>query len=163
NWKAGDATVDDFDPKRNAEHNFRVAFGFRPVGRDADGATDIGPQWELLQFFANDEVLTQEKGSPLVCGSTTAKIADLGALDEAFNRSDEENDLSEWVYSLGELELTAEPGAGATAAKVENLALPIVGLHPLPQPGAARDPAPTHFELMLPSGKTGWVPVERVR
>jgi hypothetical protein len=162
-WKAGDATVDDFDPKRGAEHNFKVAFGFRPVGRDADGATDIGPQWDLLAFFANDEVLTQEKGSPLVCGSTTAKVADLGALEEAFNRIDEENDLSEWVYSVGELELTAAPDAGAMVAKVDSLALPIVGLHPVPQPGATQDAAPTHFELLLPSGKSGWVPVDRVR
>jgi hypothetical protein len=163
NWKAGDATADDFDPKRGAEHNFKVAFGFRPVGRDADGATDIGPQWDLLQFLANDEVLTQEKGSPLVCGSMTAKVADLGALDEAFNRIDEENDLSEWVYFVGELELTAEPGAGVTQAKINGLALPIVGLYPIPKPGAAQDPVPTHFELLLPTGKSGWVPVDRVR
>lgn len=161
-WKAGETTVDDFDPKRGAEHNFKVAFGFRPVGRDADGATDIGPQWDLLAFFANDKVLTQEKGSPLVCGSTTAKVADLGALDEAFNRIDEDNDLSEWVYSIEELELTASPTGGAGVAKVKSVALPIVGLHP-PQSGEAQRAAPTHFELLLPSGKTGWAPIARVK
>jgi hypothetical protein len=161
-WKAGDATVDDFDAKRGAEHNFKVAFGFRPVGRDADGATDIGPQWDLLTFFANDGVLTQEKGSPLVCGSTTAKVADLGALDEAFNRIDEDNDLSEWVYLVEELELTAGPGEGAGVAKVKSIALPIVGLHPAPS-GEARGAGPTHFELLLPSGKTGWAPIARVK
>lgn len=162
-WKAGEATVDDFDPKRSAEHNFKVAFGFRPVGRDADGTTEIGPQWDLLAFFANDGVLTQEKGSPLVCGSTTAKVADLGALDEAFNRIDEENELSEWVYFLEDLELTASPAGGAAIAKVKSIALPIVGLHPAPQSGAAQPAAPTHFELLLPSGKSGWAPIGRVR
>ena len=161
-WKAGETTVDDFDPKRGAEHNFKVAFGFRPVDRDADGATDIGPHWDLLAFFANDGVLTQEKGSPLVCGSTTAKVGDLGALDEAFNRIDEDNDLSEWVYSIEELELTASPTGGAGVAKVKSVALPIVGLHP-PQSGEAQRAAPTHFELLLPSGKTGWAPIARVK
>jgi hypothetical protein len=95
------------------------------------------------------------KGSPLVCGSTTAKVADLGALDEAFDRIDEEDDISEWVYFLGELELTAKPGAGAAVAKLRNLALPIVGLHPAPQSDTAQAAAPTHFELLLPTGKTG--------
>jgi hypothetical protein len=162
-WKAGEATVDDFDPKRGAENNFKVALGFRAVGRDADGTTDIGPQWSLLAYFADDEVLTQEKGSPLVCGSTVAKVADLGALDEAFNRIDEDNDLSEWVYSIKDLELTANPAGGGAVAKVRNIALPIVGLHPAPQQGEAKPAAPTHFELLLPTGKTGWAPVANVR
>jgi hypothetical protein len=48
-------------------------------------------------------------------------------------------------------------------AKVRNIALPIVGLHPAPQPGEAKPAAPTHFELLLPSGKTGWAPVATVR
>jgi len=161
-WTAGGATVDEFDARRGADHNFKVAFGFRAAGRDTDGATEIGPQWELLAFFAGDPVLTQEKGSPLVCGTATAK-ADLAALDEAFNRIDEENDLSEWVYFVGDLELAAEPAGGASVAKVKNLALPIFGVHPAPKESAAAPPAPTHFELLLPSGKSGWAPVERVR
>jgi hypothetical protein len=162
-WTADDGPADEFDPKRDAEHNFKVAFGFRPVGGDADGKTDIGPQWGLLSYFATDEVLTQEQGSPLVCGSTTAKVADLGALDEAFDRIDEEDDISEWVYFLGELELTAKPGAGAAVARLRNLALPIVGLHPAPKSDTAHAAAPTHFELLLPTGKSGWAEVKQVR
>jgi hypothetical protein len=162
-WTATGGLVDEFDPKRGAEHNFKVAFGFRAPGRDADGTTDIGPQWELLSFFATDPVLTQEKGASLVCGTTTAKVADMGALDGAFNRIDEANELSEWVYFVGELELTAEPGGSASVAKVKSLALPIFGVHPPAKEGAATPSAPTHFELMLPSGKTGWTPVDKVR
>jgi hypothetical protein len=162
-WTATGGLVDEFDPKRGAEHNFKVAFGFRAPGRDADGTTDIGPQWELLAFFASDPVLTQEKGSPLVCGTSTAKVADMGALDGAFNRIDEENELSEWVYFVGELELTAEPGGGASVGKLKNLALPILGVHPPVKEGASSPPAPTHFELMLPTGKTGWTPIDKVR
>jgi hypothetical protein len=160
-WTAGGAAVDEYDPKRDAEHNFKVALGFRPVGRDADGNTDIGPQWSLLEYFSTDSVLTQEKGSPLVCTSATAKIADFGVLDAAFNRIDDDNDLSEWVYVVGDLELTTDPAGASTAAKVSGVALPIVGLHPAPKEGAKT--APTHFELLLPSGKSGWASVNSVR
>lgn len=162
-WTSAGGLVDEFDPKRGADHNFKVAFGFRAPGRDADGTTDIGPQWELLAFFATDPVLTQEKGSPLVCGTTTAKVADLGALDQAFNRIDEENDLSEWIYFVGELELTAEPGGGASVAKVSSLAFPIVAVHPSAKEDSSAPSAPTHLELLLPDGKTGWIAVARVR
>jgi hypothetical protein len=162
-WTAGGALVDDFDPKRDAIHNFKVAFGFRPVGRDADGPTDIGPQWELLEFFATDGALTQEPGSPLVCGALLAKVTDAAALEAALKRVDEENDLSEWVYFLDEVTLLASPTGGETIAKLNAAALPIVSVHPAPPQagGAPISPVPpTHFELLLPSGKTGWVPVK---
>lgn len=164
-WTAGDARVEDFDAKRDAVHNFKVAFGFRPVGGDADGQTDIGPQWELLAFFANDPVLTQEPGSPLVCGSTTATPADLAALEDALNRVDEEDDLSEWVYFVDELTLTASPTGGAAVAKAKSAAMPIVSVHPAPPSGSSQSapPPPTHFELLLPGGKTGWAPIDKVR
>ncbi len=161
-WTAGGATVDEFDAKRGGEHNFKVAFGFRRAGADADGPTDIGPQWDLLSFFANDPILTREKGSELVCGSTTAKPADFALLDEAYNRIDEENDLSEWVYSIGELELTEEPD-GKVITKVSNAALPILDVHPAQDEDAKEPKTPTHFELLLPDGKAGWAPVGKLR
>jgi hypothetical protein len=48
------------------------------------------------------------------------------------------------------------------------MALPIVGLHPEPpsgdeKSGDAKPLAPTHFQLLLPSGKSGWAPVGAVR
>lgn len=163
-WTAGGVTVDEFDRKRDAAHNFKIAFGFRAVGRDADGPTDIGPQWELLEFLANDEVLTQESGSPLVCNSLTAKVADAAALDEALMRVDEENDLSEWVYFTDEIALTASPAGGASVGRLKSAALPIVSVHPASPPNATTPPPPpTHFELLLPTGKTGWAPVDKLR
>lgn len=161
-WTAGGVPVDEFDAKRSGEHNFRVAFGFRSVGRDTDGPTDIGPLWDLLAFFANDPIQTQDKDSPLVCGSVTAKPADLAALDEAFNRIDEETELSEWVYATGELQLTDKPG-GTGVAKISGLALPVLDIHPAPPEGGGEAAPPTHFELMLPSGKSGWAAVNAVR
>jgi hypothetical protein len=164
-WTAGGARVDEFDGKRDAAHNFRVAFGFRAPGRDTDGQTDIGQQWELLEYFAKDTVLTQEPGSPFVCGSTLAKPADLAALEEALNRVDEENELSEWVYFIDELTLTASPTGGTVIANAKGAAMPIVSVHPAPPAGAKpAEPAnPTHFELLLPSGKTGWASVDKLR
>jgi hypothetical protein len=164
-WIAGGATADEFDHKRDAAHNFKVAFGFRAVGRDSDGPTDIGPQWSMLEFFARDETLTQEPGSPLVCGSARAKVTDEAKLDVALQRVDEENDISEWVYMLDETPLTAAPTGGATVARARNVAMPIVAVHPPPPQGStpAAPPTPTHFELLLPSGKTGWAPVENLR
>ncbi|MCC6946728.1 MAG: hypothetical protein IT539_03090 [Bradyrhizobiaceae bacterium] len=160
-WTAGGVPVDEFDPKRDAVHNFKVAFGFRPAGKDADGPTEVGPQWELLNYFATDETLTQEANSTLVCGSTAARVTDEAALEDALQRIDEPDDLSEWVYSLGEIALTAAPDGGAPVAKVKSVAMPIVAVHPAPSGDAA--PAPTHFELLLPSGKSGWTPIQGLR
>jgi hypothetical protein len=91
-----------------------------------------------------------------------AKVTDAAALEAALGRVDEENDLSEWVYFLDELTLTASPTGGAPIAKIKSAALPIVSVHPAPpSPGSPISPAPpTHFELLLPSGKTGWAPVK---
>jgi hypothetical protein len=163
-WTAGGALVDEFDAKRDAAHNFKVAFGFRPVGRDTDGPTDIGPQWELLEYFATDEALTQEPNSALVCGSLLAKVTDAAALEAALGRVDEESDLSEWVYFLDEVTLSASPTGGAVVAKLKSAALPIVAVHPPPPQagGTAAPQAPTHFELLLPTGKTGWAPVKHL-
>jgi hypothetical protein len=158
-WTIGGATSDEFDAKRDAEHNFKVAFGFRAVGRDADGPTEIGPQWALLEFFAKDETLTQEAGSPLVCGSMLAKVTDSANLEVAIARVDEENDLSEWVYIIDETTLTSTPTGGTTVARARNAAMPIVSVHPAPVEGTAT-PEPSHFELLLPSGRTGWAPVK---
>jgi hypothetical protein len=158
-WTTAGATSDEFDAKRDAAHNFKVAFGFRAAGRDSDGPTEIGPQWGLLEFFAKDETLTQETGSPLVCGSTIAKVADSANLEAAIKRVDEENDLSEWVYVIDETALTATPTGGATVARARNTAMPIVSVHPAPVEGKPT-PAPTHFELLLPSGRTAWAPVK---
>lgn len=155
-WTAGGIPVEEFDPKRDPAHNFKVAFGFRPFGKEADGPTEVGPQWELLQYFATDETLTQEPGSPFVCGSAKAKVTDEAALEEALKRVDEENDLSEWVYSLGEIVLTERRDGGAIVARLKSAALPIVSVYPEPSGSASAGAAPTYLELLLPSGQTGW-------
>ena len=40
-------------------------------------------------------------------------------------------------------------------AKLRSTALPVVSVHPPAREGVPQ-PAPTHFELLLPTGQTGW-------
>ena len=54
-WTMGGAIVDQYDRGRDALHNFKVAFGFRDAGKDADGGVEGGPFWDLLASFATDE------------------------------------------------------------------------------------------------------------
>jgi hypothetical protein len=64
---------------------------------------------------------------------------------------------------LAETAVAKAPGdTGAPVAKVGTVALPLLSFYP-PEKEGAPPPAPTHFEVLLPSGRTGWVPVTAVR
>lgn len=162
-WTAGGKPVEEFDARKDGVHNFKVAFGFRAFGKDEDGKTDIGAQWFLLELFLADPSLSQEAGSPLVCGPATARLADLKSFEKALERVDEDAEPSEWVFSASEVTLTAKPGSGGPVGKLNNTAMPVLGFHPpLPANAPPKEP-PSHFELLLPSGKTGWVETKNLR
>jgi hypothetical protein len=160
-WTAGGDRAEDFDEKRDGVHNFKVAFGFRPFGKNADGPTEIGPQWEVLAYFADIKSLAQEPSSPLVCGPAAAVVSDEKTLEQAIQKVEEENEPAEWVYVLDEVTLSASPTGGGAVGKAARMLMPVVSVHP-PSHGStnADPPTPTHAELLLPSGKTGWVPVQ---
>jgi hypothetical protein len=164
-WTAGSEPSEEFDGKLDALHNFKVAFGFREAGKSADGQTEIGPQWDLLSAFAADPSLAQEPGSPLVCGPSTAKLADRASFEKAMEKVDEDDDPAEWIYFVDEVTLTGTPTGGSSVGKFANTAMPLVALHP--DPAAAKPPAQpqpaSHVELLLPSGKTGWLTVDKAR
>ena len=164
-WTAAGEPSEEFDGKRDALHNFNVAFGFREAGKSADGETEIGPQWDLLAAFAADPGLAQEPGSPLVCGPVTAKLVDRAAFEQAMEKVDEDDDPAEWVYFVDEATLTGTPTGGSSVGKFAKTAMPAVSLYP--DPAAVKPPAQpkpvTHVELLLPSGKTGWVTLDKVR
>jgi hypothetical protein len=162
-WRLGERHAEEFDPARDGADNFKVAFGFRVPGGGVDGPTGIGPQWDLLGYLANDTVLTQEPGSPLVCGTATAKLIDVKILDQASRRLDEPDDPTEWVYGSGDLRLTERPGGGPTVATVKNLALPVANAHPPAKPGEPPTVPHTHIELLLPNGRSGWAPIGKLR
>ena len=73
-----------------------------------------------------------------------------------------EDEDSEWVYSLDAITLTEKPGGGGAVETVSKLAMPIAATDPPTQP-LGNNPIPTHYQLLLPSGKTGWVDVNAVQ
>jgi hypothetical protein len=163
-WTVSDQPADELDLGRDAIHNFKVAFGFRALGQDVDGGVDNGPYWEVLTAFAEDKsyYLANDAGS-LVCGPVAAEVEDDKILDQARRKIDAVNEPVEWYFTLAETSVAKAPGdIGAPVGKIGTIALPLIGFYP-PEKEGAPPPPPTHFEVLLPSGRTGWVPVAAVR
>jgi hypothetical protein len=163
-WTVGDEPADELDLGRDAIHNFKVAFGFRALGKDADGGVDGGPYWDALAAFADDTTYytTTDRGN-LVCGPIAADIADDRAFEQARKKIETANEPVEWYFTFADTAVAKAPGdTGAPVAKVGTIAVPLLSFYP-PEKEGAPPPAPTHFEVLLPSGRTGWVPVTAVR
>ena len=76
-WTLQGGPTELFDMGRDALHNFKVVFGFRPQGGDADGPVENGPFWDALGAFASDGTYYQDtQAGNLVCGPTTANAVD---------------------------------------------------------------------------------------
>jgi hypothetical protein len=163
-WTVSDQPADELDLGRDAVHNFKVAFGFRALGQDVDGGVDNGPYWEVLAAFAEDTgfYIANDAGN-LVCGPVAAEVADDKAFEQARRKIDAVNEPVEWYFTLAETAVAKAPGdTGTPVAKVGTIALPLISFYP-PEKEGAPPPPPTHFEVLLPSGRTGWVPVSAVR
>ena len=163
-WTVGDTPADELDLGRDAIHNFKVAFGFRGLGKDVDGGVDNGPYWDVLTAFAEDAsfYIANDAGT-LVCGPIAAEVADDKIFEQARSKIDAINEPVEWYFTLAETPVAKAPGdTGAPVAKVGTMALPLISFYP-PEKEGAPPPPPTHFEVLLPSGRTGWVPVAAVR
>jgi hypothetical protein len=163
-WTVSGQPADELDLGRDAIHNFKVAFGFRALGEDVDGSVDNGPYWEVLTAFAEEPsfYIANDAGT-LVCGPMAAEVADDEAFDQARRKIDAINEPVEWYFTLAaETSVARAPGeTGTPVGKVGTVALPLIGFYPPEKEGAL--PPPTHFEVLLPSGRTGWVPVSAVR
>lgn len=162
-WNYGGDRAEDMDLSRDAVQNFKVAFGFRAAGKDVDGGVEEGPYWDTLADFANDlSYYAASESGNLVCGPIGAELAD----DELFQqvrKKIETDDGAEWYFTLDTTDVMRAPGDnGPPIARVGTVAMPLLGVAPAAQEGR---PAPktTHYEVLLPSGKTGWVPVSAVR
>ncbi len=163
-WTVGDTPADELDLGRDAIHNFKVAFGFRGLGKDTDGGVDSGPYWDVLATFADDATYYAATDSGnLVCGPIAAEVADDRVFEQARKKIETANEAVEWYFTLADTAVAKAPGdTGAPVAKVGIVALPLLSFYP-PEKEGAPPPAPTHFEVLLPSGRTGWVPVTAVR
>jgi hypothetical protein len=162
-WNVSGETSVQFDKDRNALHNFKVAFGFRQFGQDSDSKNPEDQLWEVLEDINASPPLFQMEGHPgVLCGPASGEPVDGNVLDRAIGLIENEGEDSEWVYSLGEITLTEKPGNGGAVETVSKLAMPIVATHP-PSQTLGNNPLPTHFQLLLPSGKAGWVDVKAVQ
>jgi hypothetical protein len=155
----GGEPAEQYDSSKDGLHNFKVAFGFRPFSKDADGDTDIGPQWELIADFAAEKNFAQGRDANTACGPALP-IPDAKAFERASALIEDPDQPAEWIYAMPEIALTASPGGGAIVGRTAAAALPVIGASPPLRPGG---PQPVHLELLLPSGKSGWVAVAAVK
>lgn len=160
-WTESGEPAEQFDKNRDALHNFKVAFGFRQHGRNSDNQNPENQLWELLDEMVSERSLFLPDGGPnVVCGPAAAEPVDTDAMDQAIEKVENEDEDTEWVYSLSEITLTENPG-GRAVIKVSSMAMPIVSTYP-PTKETGNNPIPTHYELLLPFGKTAWTEVKNV-
>jgi hypothetical protein len=157
-WTSKGALTAEFDPGRDAVHNFKVVFGFRQQGRDEDGGVENGPYWdELAQFAADPMFYSGSDKTSLICGPLLAEATDADVLEQARQRIESGDDSGTWFFTAGETPVARAPGdTGAPVGKLGKVAFPVIGVHPPARDGTV-GPPPTHFEVLMPSGTTGWI------
>jgi hypothetical protein len=162
-WTVNDHPADELDLGRDAVHNFKVAFGFRTIGEDVDGGVDNGPYWEVLTAFAEEPsfYIANDAGT-LVCGPMAAEVADDDAFDQARRKIGAIDDPSGMVFYPRPRDIGRHVARRYRRASRQGRDhRDAVGFYP-PEKEGTPPPPPTHFEVLLPSGRTGWVPVSAV-
>lgn len=162
-WIIGGEPAEQMDLGRDAVQNFKVAFGFRASGEDVDGGVSDGPYWETLAYFVGDaNYYAASDAGNLICGPLGAGAADEEAFEQARKKVEAGDDGAEWYFTLANTDVAKAPGdGGAPIAKIGTIALPLLSVFPTAPQGQPAPP-PTHFEVLLPSGKSGWIPVAAV-
>jgi hypothetical protein len=163
-WTFQGGPTELFDMGRDALHNFKVVFGFRPPGADADGPVENGPFWDALGAFASDGTYYQDtQAGNLVCGPITANAVDDNVLEQARKKLEVGEEVADWYFTLAPASVAKAPNdTGPPVAKVGTVALPALSVYPPAQEGKPAAPV-THVEVLLPSGKSGWLPASAVR
>jgi hypothetical protein len=163
-WTSQGSLTAEFDPGRDAVHNFKVVFGFRQHGKDEDGGVENGPYWDELAQFASEPVFySGSDKTNLICGPLLAEPTDANVLEAARKRIEIGDDSGTWFYTAVDTPVARAPGdAGAPVGRLGKVAFPVMGQVPPARDGAA-PPVPTHFQVLLPSGVTGWIPAAAAR
>jgi hypothetical protein len=161
-WTVEGGVPSQFDLGRDAAQNFKVLFGFRAPGKDADGGVDDGPYWDTLAAFAADGTYYQAAEN-LVCGPIAAQISDEDALERARQKIDPDDNGLDWYFTATEVAVTKNPAdRGPPVAMLGGTAVPVVSVYPPPNDKTPAQAA-THVQILLPTGKTGWIPVAAAR
>jgi hypothetical protein len=164
-WMSRGEPSDQFEFGRGALDNFKTVFGFvepeknadnADSGKIADSTAPEGPFWDVLAAFATDKTLYAASDS-LVCGPTRATIVDDDDFDTAKKKIGADDSV-EWYFTLGDITATSTPtDAGSPVGHVGQVALPILNVFPKAPQGQPQPPI-THLQVLLPSGKSGWIP-----
>ena len=162
-WTIDGALSEDFNPGGSAVDNFKGVFGFRAPGSTIDGGVDKGPFWNDLDSFAADGTFYKDANvNNLICSPSLAEANDEDTFEEAGKKVETPDDPTIWYFILAETVVTASPDQrAATVGKVGKVALPLLSMHPAQEGNAP--PPPTHLEVLLPSGKNGWIPISAAR
>lgn len=158
-WTVDGQPADGLDLGRGAVENFKVVFGFRASGKDEDGGVENGPFWDRLAAFAADVTYyaANDTGN-LVCGPIAAEVADDKVYEQARKKVETGDEGADWYFTLADTAVAKAPGdAGAPLAKVGTVAMPLISIYPVAEQGQQALRA-THLEVLLPSGKSGWIP-----
>jgi len=163
-WTIGGQPADDMDLGRGPMHNFKVVFGFREQGKDVDGGVKEGPYWDSLESFTSDSTFyAATDAGNLVCGPMAGEVADSDVLDEAGKKIASGDEQVEWYFTLSNTDVARAPNdSGQPIAKVSSVALPALSFFPTAKEGQP-EPKATHIEVLLPSGKSGWIPASAAR
>ena len=156
-WAVNGAVANDYDLGRAPLHNFKVLFGFRQLGKDADGGVADGPFWDSLVAFAKEDTFYQPvEGGNLVCSPISASVADEDVFDEAREKVEKEDETADWFFTVRATAVAKAPNdKGLPIGRLSQEAVPVLGSFPENPEGGA---SPSHYEVLLPSGKAGWVP-----
>jgi hypothetical protein len=156
-WMSRGELNDQFNFGRGAVDNFTAVFGFAESENTTGGVAANGPLWDILAAFAADKSFYTATDT-LVCGPTSATIVD----DDEFNSAKKKisADASvEWYFTVADTPATSTPtDAGSPVGQVSQVALPVLSVFPLAKDGQPKPPV-THLQVLLPSGKIGWIPI----
>ena len=159
-WMSQGEISNQFDFGRSGLHNFKVVFGFRESGKDSDEAVTDGPFWPSLATFAADKTY-YTAADTLVCGPIAATVVDDNGLDAARQKIGADDSV-EWYFTVAEVTtVTASPTDASPVGRVGRVALPVMSVYP-PTPEKQSGPTVTHLQVLIPSGKNGWIPISAV-
>jgi hypothetical protein len=163
-WTAQGALVGEFDPGRDALHNFKVVFGFRQQGKETDGGVEGGPFWdELVQFAADANFYSASDKTSMICGPLLAEVADAAVFEDAQNKIVNGDDFGTWFFVTGDTPAMKTPGdTGMPVGRLNKHAFPVLATLPAVADGAPPVPA-THYEVLLPFGVSGWIAASAAR